>query len=55
MHIIETQFKIHLELEPLTPQNQTENYQCGYKTVIFTPNINLMIFFSNPWVIYIFM
>jgi len=66
MHIIEPQFKIHLGLESFTPQNekhlkrelcqnQTENYQCRYETVIFTPNFNLMIFFSNPWDINIFM
>jgi hypothetical protein len=61
-----TQYKSHLWLEPFTPQNeknlkwelcqnQTENYHCGYETVIFTPNFNLKKFYSNPLDIYIFM
>lgn len=34
-------------------QNQTENYYCGYKNIIFTVNLNLC--YSSPTVIFIFL
>ena len=62
-YTLEPTFKIHFWDKNFIPstledfkrglcQSQTENYYHGYRNIIFTLNLNLMLLFFNPFYLY---